>query len=458
MPHRFIPNSPLVKEMLEEIGAGHIEDLFRDIPPEIRTDRLDLPEPLPEQEARSALESILERNKTRKELPMFLGGGSWFHFIPAHVDYLAGRGEFLTSYTPYQAETSQGMLQALFEYQSLMAELVSLEIVNASLYDWATALGEAALMSARVTRRKRILIPHYISPERRSVLENYARGPGLEIVKVRQSPSTGQLDLDDLNARLDENTAAVYIENPGYLGFLEERVEEISNITHEAGSLFVVGVNPISLGVIKPPGEYGADIVVGEGQPLGNPVSFGGPSLGIFACRNESRFLRQIPGRLVGMTTTLRGERAFCIVLQTREQHIRRERATSNICSNETLCALRAAVYLATLGPKGLRRIAETCMGNAHYLMKCLSKIEGLEAPVFKAFHFNEFVLRCTTGLDIGSLNRALLERGVQGGHILKKEFPELGEAELLSTTEVHSKSDLDRFVAAVEEIVGGNG
>ncbi|MEM2192173.1 MAG: hypothetical protein QXG38_00990, partial [Candidatus Hadarchaeales archaeon] len=283
--------------------------------------------------------------------------------------------------------------------------------------------------------------------------KNYGWGKGVEVLKVEQDGKSGQLDLDDLKKKMD-GVAGVYIENPSYLGFLETQVEEISEIVHGAKALFVVGVNPISLGILRPPGDYGADIVVGEGQPLGNPVGFGGPTLGIFACRGEMEFLRAMPGRVIGMTETVEGgTRGFVMVLQTREQHIRRERATSNICSNEALCAIAAAVYLSLLGPSGLREVAEACASNAAYLMRRLSKVDGIEAPVFKAPHFNEFVMRCDG--SILELNRRLLEKRIHGGKPLIEEFPELGEAALLSTTEVHRKEDLDRMVAVIEEVMG---
>lgn len=451
MQTQFIPNHEKIREkMLEEIGVSSIDELFSDIPQEIRLKKkLNLPPPLSEQEVKNHLRGVLQKNITFGEMPIFLGGGLWPHFIPAAVKSILQRSEFLTAYTPYQPEISQGVLQALFEYQSLMAELVGLDIVNSSMYDWATALGEAALMCARITHKSKFLVPKFIPQSRESVLRNYVLGPGIELVRVSQDGETGQLDLKDLREKL-EGAAGVYIENPSYLGFLETQVDEISEMVHREKALFVVGVNPISLGILRPPGDYGADIVVGEGQPLGNPVGFGGPTLGIFACKGGKEFLHQMPGKIVGMTTTVDGKtRGFTMVLQTREQHIRRERATSNICTNETLCALAAAVYLSLLGPSGLREAAETCALNTAYLVKRLKKIDGVDAPVFRAPHFNEFVLRCEK--SIAELNRRLLEKGVHGGKPLKEEFPELGEAALISTTEIHRKSDLDKFIDATK-------
>lgn len=458
MAHPFIPNTKETREqMLREIGLSDAAELFKDIPPEVRLkNRLNLPPAMPELAVSNHVRAILSKNRSFTKMPTFLGGGVWPHYLPAHVRQVVKRSEFLTSYTPYQPETSQGMLQALFEYQSLIAELVGLDVANASMYDWATSLGEAALMCARITGRGKFIVPRIVSKDRLSVLKNYAAGPSLEIVEVGYDSESGQMDLSQLDGMVDKGTAGVYVENPSYLGFVETQVDEIAEIAHKNGALFVVGVNPISLGLLKPPGDYGADIVIGEGQPLGNPVSFGGPTLGIFACRDEQRFLRQLPGRLIGMTKTVDGSaRGFTMVLQTREQHIRREKATSNICSNEALCAVAAAVYLVTLGPRGLRQLAEVCASNASYLMKRLEVIDGLRVPIFKSPHFNEFTLQRSSG-SISQLNTELLKRGIHGGKPLFREFPELGESALVCTTEIHSKKNLDDFAEAVREIVEG--
>ncbi len=460
MPHHYIPNVREIKEqMLREIGTASIAELFADIPPKIRLKRkLNLPPAMSELEVKRHVQAMLSKNKPFTRMPSFLGGGVWPHHIPAHVQSLIQRAEFLTSYTPYQPEASQGILQALFEYQSLVCELTGLEVANASMYDWATALGEAALMCARVTRRRKFIVPKLISWERLSVLRNYASGSDLKVVEVGYDGRTGQLDLDQLRRELDRDTAGVYIENPSYLGFLEMQADEIADAAHEAGSQFVVGTNPISLGILKAPGDYGADIVVGEGQPLGNTVSFGGPALGIFACRGEEKLIRQLPGRLIGMTTTLDGKlRGYTMTLQTREQHIRRERATSNICSNEALCAVAAAIYLSSLGPMGLRELAETCTANASYAMKRLNTIEGLKAPIFRSPHFNEFTLRCTKPkLTIEKFNARLLREGIHGGRSIRSEFPELGETALLCATELHTREEIDRLAEAAAKAVGG--
>jgi glycine dehydrogenase subunit 1 len=459
MGHPYIPNTPEIRErMLKEIKVSSINELFSDIPDRVRLKRkLDLPG-MSELEVRRHLQGMLSKNRPFTRMLSFLGAGAWPHHVPAHVRDLVRRSEFLTSYTPYQPEASQGMLQALFEYQSLIGELVGLEVANASMYDWASSLGEAALLCARVTRRRRFLVPELISHERLSTLQSYASGPKLELTKVGYDSSKGLLDFSQLEKQLDDEVAGVYIENPSYLGFLETQVEDIARVAHGAGALFVVGVNPISLGLLKPPGEYGADVVIGEGQPLGNPVGFGGSGLGIFACRDDRKLIRQMPGRLIGMTATTEGKtRGFTMVLQTREQHIRREKATSSICTNKALRAVAAAIYLSSLGPEGLRELGEICVVNASYAMKKLDAIDGLKVPIFKAHHFNEFTVNSDeAGILAAELNARLLDRGIQGGKPLCDEFPELGQTSLWCTTELHTKADIDKLADTLTEIVEG--
>jgi glycine dehydrogenase subunit 1 len=416
---------------------------------------LNLPDGLSEFEVKKHVETLLSKNKTYADIPIFLGAGCWPHYVPSVVKEIIQRSEFLTSYTPYQAEVSQGILQALFEYQSMICELTAMDVANCSMYDWASALGEAARMASRITKRSEILIPRIIHPERRMTLEVYAEPANIHVKEIKYDGETGLLDLSDLRDKISEKTAAVYIENPSYLGFIETQVDEISQITHSHKALFIVGVDPISLGILKPPGEYGADIVVGEGQPLGNPMNYGGPLLGIFACRDDLNVIRQMPGRIIGLTTTVDGERqGFCMALQTREQHIRREKATSNICSNEALCAVAAAVYLALLGPNGLRELCETIMYKANYAIRLLSKIEGLKVPVFKAPHFKEFTVNFDdTGLKVEEVHEALLNKGVHGGKNVSREFPELGETALYCVTEVHNEAEIRLLAEALDEI-----
>ena len=457
--HPYIPNSlPEVKEeMMREIGIKNIEELYSDVPQKYRLKKpLNLPEAMSEYEVKRHVETLLSKNKTYADMPIFLGAGCWPHYVPAVVREIVQRSEFLTSYTSYQPEISQGMLQALFEYQSMICELTGMDVANCSMYDWASALGEAARMAARVTGRKEVLIPKIIHPERALTLQVYCEPAGIDIKKVGYDGETGQLDLGDLRKKISRETAAVFIENPSYLGFIEAQVDEVAQEAHTHGALYIVGVDPTSLGVIRPPGDYAADIVVGEAQPLGNFMNFGGPLLGIMACRDDTDLIRQMPGRIIGMTTTVDGSReGFCMALQTREQHIRREKATSNICSNEALCAIASAVYMALLGPEGMRELGETIIYKANYAMKLLSKIDGVKAPVFSSTHFKEFTVNFDeSGLSVKEINKRLLRRHIHGGQDISKEFPELGETALYCVTEIHSKSEIDRLAEALEEIL----
>jgi glycine dehydrogenase subunit 1 len=362
------------------------------------------------------------------------------------VASIASRNEFYTSYTPYQPEVSQGMLQALYEYQSLMAELVALPIVNASMYDWSTAASEAMLMCARVTKRSVILVPHCISPERLQTMKTYADAAGIAIRAVPMSADTGTLDRGALGAALTPECACVYIENPTYHGVLEANAEEIGEMAHKAGALFCVGIDPVSCGVLRSPGDYGADIVVGEAGHLGNPLSYGGPLLGLFAIRDERSLLRMLPGRIVGATTDREGRAGYVMTLQTREQHIRRERATSNICTNESLCAVSCAAYLSYLGPSGIRDLARTLMSNAAYLARALNAHEGWDAPIYDSTHFREFVAR--SPLTAESVEAQLLAQGIAAG------IPVGSHEALYCVTDRHTVEDAHALVAAVGRLV----
>ena len=445
---------------MREIGIRSIEELFSDIPEKFRLKRkLNVPEKgLSEFEVKKHVEALLSRSETCNDMPVFLGAGCWPHYVPAVVKEIAQRSEFLTSYTPYQPETSQGMLQALFEYQSMICEITGMDVANCSMYDWASALGEAARMAARVKGRHEILIPKITSPERAVALKVYAEPAGISVRQVEFDAEKGHINLEDLRNAISDKTAAVYIENPSYLGFIETQVDEISKETHANGALFIVGVDPTSLGILRPPGDYEADIVIGEAQPLGNPMNFGGPLLGIFTCREDMALVRQMPGRIIGMTRTQDGTKnGFCMALQTREQHIRREKATSNICSNEALCSVASAVYMALLGPKGLRELGETVMYNANYAVHLLSKIGGVKAPVFKSAHFKEFTVNLDeTGLSIKDVNQKLLGRRIHGGKDVSSEFSELGQTALYCVTEMHSRDEIESLAAALEGILGG--
>ncbi|MGA2767942.1 MAG: aminomethyl-transferring glycine dehydrogenase subunit GcvPA [Candidatus Bathyarchaeia archaeon] len=458
--HPYIPNSvaDTKREMMQELGIESVDELYADVPEKYRLEKtLNLPErALSEFEVKRHVEALLSKNKSCNDMPTFLGAGCWPHYVPAVVQEIVGRSEFLTSYTPYQPEVSQGMLQALFEYQSMMCELISMEVSNCSMYDWASALGEAARMAARVKGRNEILVPRIIHPERAATLQVYAEPAGITVKQVGYNPENGQLDLDELKNKISDKTAAVYVENPSYLGFIESQVDEIGEEAHSHDSLLIVGVDPTSLGIIKPPGEYDADIVIGEAQPLGNGMNFGGPLLGIMACRDDMSLIRQMPGRIIGLTSTQDSSRqGFCMALQTREQHIRREKATSNICTNEALCAVASAVYMSLLGPEGFRQLGETIMYKANYAMQLLSNVKGVKTPIFKSAHFKEFTVNFDkTGLTAEEVNRKLLRHQVHGGKDISKELPELGQTALYCVTEIHSKQEIERLREALEEVL----
>ncbi len=457
--HPYIPNSSLHTKtaIMKELNIESIDELFKDIPSKFLLKRpLNLPSPQAEYAVKRQVQAILGRNRTSEEIPTFLGGGCWPHYVPAVVDNIVNRTEFLTSYTPYQPEMSQGMLQLIFEYQSMICELTGMDVANSSLYDWASALGEAARMASRLTNRHEILVPKIIHPERYATLTTYSTPSQILVRKIEYDRWTGLLDLGDLEAKISEKTAAVYIENPSYLGPIEVAVNKIAQLAHEHRALFIVGADPSSLGMLQAPGEYGADIVIGEGQPLGNHMNFGGPLLGILACRGDLPMIRQMPGRIVGMTQTKDGgSPGFCMVLQTREQHIRRQNATSNICSNESLCALASAVYLSLLGSDGLRRLGENIVLKSHYAMNRLSEIAGITTPVFQSAHFGEFTVNFGHK-QVEKVHKELLESKVHGGKNVSTEFPELGHTALYSVTETHSQADIDKLAASLEKAMKG--
>ena len=457
--HPWIPiTEETEKEMLETIGKKDIDDLFANIPKEFRLQRdLDLPGSHTEFEVTQRISELAGKNKPADSGRVFLGSGVGAHYIPAAVPALAGRSEFVTSYTSYQAEVSQGMLQTLFEYQSMLAEILQMDIVNSSMYDMSTGVAEAARMAVRVKKRNtRFLVPGTIDPEHHRVIHTYTEPADITVEKVAFDSKTGLMDLQDLESKMD-GVAGVYLENPSYLGFLETQVDEISRIVHEHDALLVSGVDVLSLGLLRPPGDYGTDIVVAEGQHLGSPMSFGGPLLGVFGCRNDRKLIYQLPGRLVGMTRTEEEpyEDGFILTLSPREQHIRREKATSNICSNQALAAVTAAVYMALLGPSGLRQLSETIAINSRYAADELNKIPGVNAPAIGKAIWKEFVVQFE-GAKAIDIHKKLLKRDFHGGKILNKEFPGLGEAMLFSVTEIHTKSVIDEMVGAISDIVGG--
>lgn len=442
---KFVPNSSIKNCMLNELGITDIEDLFFDIPKQIRINNLNLKNGLSQQEVEKYLRNLGKKNKSFYEMPYFLGGGIKPHYIPAIVKSIISRSEFYTSYTPYQSEASQGFLQAMFEYQSMIAEITGMDIANASVYDSATALGEAALMCTRINKKKSFIIPENISFDKRIVLKNYTRGAGIKVKKIAYDKKTGKIDLKSLKDNIDTNTAGIYIENPNFFGIFEDEVEDICTIINENKSLFVVGVDPLSLGIVKSPGNYGADIVIGEGRNLGNPIDFGGSSLGIFACRKEH--LRQVPGRIIGLTNDRKGKRAFCMTLQTREQHIRRGKATSNICTNEGLNALAAVVFLSWLGSKGLEQLSKINFEKGQQLSKRITAITGYE-KVFSGTHFNEFVIKCP---NTHKLHTKLLDENIQGGLILDDLYPELKNCMLFGITEMHDNESIDKLISVMK-------
>ena len=441
--------------MLRELKVENIQELYSDIPTKFILKRdLNLPGPFSEMETFKQVSTVLKKNVPNNDLSVFVGAGAWLHYIPAAVSEIVSRSEFLTSYTQYQPEASQGMLMALFEYQSLVTELLEIDVVNASMYDWATALGEAGRMSERLTGRSEVVIPRFTSPDRSAVLKTYIDPIGMRIIEVAQSRETGQIVLENLKEKVSSDTAAVYLENPSYLGFLEDNVDAVAEISHDAGALFIVGVDPTSLGIIRPPGDYGADIVVGEGQPFGNPVNFGGSLLGILACKDDIKMIRAMPGRIVGMTTTLdQTQRAFVMSLQTREQHIRRGEANSNICTNNALSALASAVYLSLRVKSGFRELSEHILAKTKYAIKKFSSIDGVDVPLFKASHFKEFTMHLRRRQTNDVLTE-LLKHKICGGKSLAPEFPELGESVLVCITELHSKQNIDNYVDTLDQLL----
>ncbi len=436
---RYLPNSPAERAaMLEATGHRSIEELFAQIPQELKLrGRLNLPGPLSEPEI---LEFFCQAaGQSTREYVSMLGAGLYSHYRPVAIDSLISRGEFFTAYTPYQAEIAQGTLQAMFEFQTLMTQLTGMDVANASLYDGSTASMEATLMARRITRRRHVAVARTVHPEYRQVLETYVHHQGVELVEIPCSAS-GQLDLAHLSSALKAETAAVLVQSPNFFGSIEA-VREISEIVHRNGALLIVTVaEPLSLGIVQPPLD--ADIVCGDAQSFGVPVAFGGPYVGFLAAKEQ--FLRQMPGRLVGQTQDTEGRRGFVLTLATREQHIRREKATSNICTNESLCALASTVYLSLLGKRGLKALAVQNLAKAHYAARELRSVPGVATP-FTAPHFNEFVVRIPG--DAEELLAALAEEKIIGGLNLERFYPELKNHLLVCVTETVSKSAIDRVV-----------
>jgi len=431
------------QKMLADIGAGSIDELFADIPESVKLkNKLNIPGAMSEMELAAHMRELAGKNINLDEFTCFLGAGAYDHYIPSVVTNLLSRQEFYTAYTPYQPEISQGTLQAIFEYQTMICSLTGMDVSNASLYDGATALAEAASMACEATRRNEVIAIRSIHPESREVVSTYTKFKGMTLKEC--GIKNGVADLNSLKEMINGNTAAVLVQSPNFFGAIEN-IKEIAEIAHENKSLLVVSCDPISLALLKAPGDIGADIVVGEGQVLGNPVGFGGPYLGFMAAKKE--FTRRMPGRIVGETVDRSGKRGYVLTLQTREQHIRREKATSNICSNQALNALAATIYLSVMGKKGLKKAAELSLRKAHYAYKKLMET-GLFSPAFDSPFFKEFLLIYHG--DVEKLNEHLLERKIIGGLSTDKYYPEFRGGYLVAVTEKRTKEDIDRLVSEV--------
>ena len=438
-----------VQSMLRTVGVECVDELFTDIPEDVRLDReLDLPPALSELDLVAHLKDLASR--TDAHVVSFVGAGCSEHFIPAAVDALASRGEFTTSYTPYQPEASQGNLQAFFEYQTLIARLTGCEVSNASMYDGASATAEAALMARGITARETLAVDAGLHGEYRATLDTYLRHVGPETRTVEHAG--GRVDPASLERALAGEPAALIVQSPDFFGVVHDWAA-LAKAAHAAGALLVAVVDPVSLGLLKSPGALGADIVVGEGQPLGIPRSFGGPGFGFFATRME--FVRHMPGRLVGEATDRRGRKGYVLTLQAREQHIRRERATSNICSNQALMALRAAIHLSLLGPRGLRRVAELCLAKAHYAAERLAQIPGVGLRFGDAPFFNEFAL--DVPIPASELRRRAIALGVDPGLDLGRIDPALDRTLLVAVTECRTKAEIDRLADVVRRACHGD-
>ncbi len=432
------------KQMLAEIGLTRSE-LFSDIPKELLCGKLKLPEGMTEQEVRNAVAELAGKNSI--DLTLFLGGGFYDHFIPAAVYSIISRSEFYTAYTPYQPEVSQGTLQAIYEYQSMICRLTDMEVANASLYDGGTAIYEAMMTALRITGRNKVIIDDSVNPIYRVIIESYTKNLKIELVQTHCS--TGLVDRKEILEKLDEHTAAVILQNPNFFGCIDD-FSNIAKEAHSKGALLVASCYPISLGILKTPGAMGADIVTGEGQSLGMPMSFGGPYLGFMATR--MKYVRKMPGRIVGQTKDRQGRRCFVMTLQAREQHIRRDKATSNICSNEALCALTALVYLALLGKDGLRETAQLCADKASYAYKRLTAIPGVKPHFKEKWFFNEFVLDLPC--EAADVIAKLIEKGFAAGFPLSRYYPDMKNSILVCVTEKRTKQQIGMFAEALESVL----
>ena len=432
----YVPNTDSDRRaMLDAIGVDSIEELFADIPDGYLNYDLDIPSARSELDLTRYAQKLATMNRTPGDYACFLGAGSYRHHIPAVVRQIASRSEYMTAYTPYQPEVSQGTLQTAFEFQSLICQLTGMDVANLGMYDGSTSLAEAALMASRITRRHRAAVVDSVSPLYREVLDTYVQAPGIDIETIQPSAES-----------IPDDTACVIVQQPNFYGYMED-VDRLARVAHDAGALLIVSADPVSLGMFRPPSEYGADIVVGEGQALGVPTTFGGPYVGLFACKQA--YIRQMPGRIVGRTVDTRGEEAYVLTLQTREQHIRRERATSNICTAVALIALMSTIYLASFGRRGLRHVAELCYHKANYAAAKIKEIPGYSIPMNGTF-FQEFVVKCPR--DPSETNEMLLDYGIIGGADISAQVP---NGMLLCVTEMNTRDEIDSLVAALTEIGG---
>jgi len=453
--HPYIPNSEpeTKKEMLKLLRVSNAEELFEMIPAEIRLDtKLNLPPPTPECEVKRQVESTLAKNQDGKEMLTFVGAGCWPHYVPSVCDEINSRSEFPTAYTG-DVYSDLGRYQALFEFQSMIGDLVGMDAVTFPTYDWSSAAGDSLRMAAIMTKRPVILVPSTLSSDKFSVMENFC-GNLARIQPIDYDHQTGQMDLEDLKEKISHKTAAIYVENPSYLGFLATNCDAVGEIAHDAGALFLVGVDPLSLGILAPPSEYGADIVCGEGQPLGLHMSYGGASLGFIACPDEERFLSATGHRLISIAGTERiGEWGFTYVLPERTMYAARDKSGCITGTGTMLWAITGAVYLSLLGPKGIRELGETIMKNSHYAMKRLCSVNGIRTPLFRSPHFKEFTVNFDkTGKSTHEVNKDLIRSGIQGGKDLSTEFPKLGNSALYCITELHSKEDIDKLCSSMQE------
>ncbi|MBP2644955.1 MAG: glycine dehydrogenase (decarboxylating) subunit 1 [Firmicutes bacterium] len=448
MAWSYLPHTREDRELMcKAIGIRSTEELFSDIPVSLRlASPLKLPPSLSEPEVARHLSELASANKSVRELVCFRGGGAYDHYIPSVASHILSRSEFYSAYTQYQPEISQGYLQALWEYQSMISELTGMEVANASMYDGGTALAEAAMMACAAGKKDKILVGGTLHPHYREVLVTYARDQAMSIIDV--PPLDGIIDLDRLGWLIDETTAAIIVQSPNFLGNIEN-LKEIGRIAHAKGAFLIASVDPISLGVLEAPGVLGADIVVGEGQSLGLGLNFGGPYLGFFA--TTEKFMRKMPGRIVGQTTDNRGNRGFVLTLQAREQHIRRNKATSNICSNEALCALAAAIYMSALGKTGFREVSRQCLQKAHYTYSSLTALTGCEAAFTSGF-FKEFSIKLQK--SVTKVNEGLLEKGILGGIDLGGYYPELEHHMLICVTEKRTKEEIDQLAREMEALI----